>query len=443
MKYRSFKFSYDAEPGLAAPFDAKVTDSGLFEVRRAAPQTAPRLRLERQVPAMYPRDEVVFLVHTAAEIEHSLLAQYLFAAYSLPKTNPHRRWRSMLIQIAREEMGHLLSAQNMLLALGGPMNFEREDFPYNAFYPYPFELRPVSVQSLARYVLAEMPDDGVIPPELNFDHPMVRQDAGVTSPGTDVNRVGALFELLLKLAGALSPTDVLPLSQAYQANPIDWNAPPFSLVLTKLASLADLAQLIGNIGAQGEGPTEPVAQPSHFVRFYQIYQEAKQYLAADPSHSLGRPIASNPTVQDAKAEGYLSDPTANAWGDVFNHRYRWLLTSVAHALVLDDGPDRTQLRIWAFEEMTTVLPRVAELVSSLPQHAGTPADGLFAGAPFELPYTLALPSRDFDRWRHQMMLLEHSGAQIDAIGDGPLSRIIKTVDAARLPFLQQKLQPMA
>jgi hypothetical protein len=69
MKYGSFKFSYDAEPGHAAPFDAKVTDSGLFEVRTAAPPTAPRLRLERQVPAMYPRDEVVFLIHAAAALQ--------------------------------------------------------------------------------------------------------------------------------------------------------------------------------------------------------------------------------------------------------------------------------------------------------------------------------------------------------------------------------------
>src|SRR5262245_30233253 len=116
MKYRSFKFAYEGEPGTVL-LEAHVRPAG---------RMAPRLRL--QVPAMRPRDEVVFLIHTAAEIEHSLLAQYLFAAYSLPTTNPHRGWRSTLLQIAREEMGHLMSAQNMLLALGAPMNFEREDF---------------------------------------------------------------------------------------------------------------------------------------------------------------------------------------------------------------------------------------------------------------------------------------------------------------------------
>ena len=47
------------------------------------PQTV-RLGMEelaRQTPPMSDRDEVIFLLHTAAEIEHSLLAEYLYAAY--------------------------------------------------------------------------------------------------------------------------------------------------------------------------------------------------------------------------------------------------------------------------------------------------------------------------------------------------------------------------
>src|SRR6201999_1289760 len=322
------------------------------------------------------------LIHAAAEIEHSLLAQYLFAAYSLPTTNPHRGWSDTLTQIAREEMGHLMSAQNMLLALGAPMNFEREDFPYNAFYPYPFELRPVSIQSLARYVLAEMPDESQIPPALNFNHAEGRQDAGVASPGRDINRVGALFELLVQLAGALGAPDVLPLSAAYQADPASWHAPFNNLVLSKLASVADLTHLISGIGAQGEGPLEPTSeQPSHFVRFFTIYKEAKQYLAEDPARSLGRPVVSNPTVHDTAAAGYLSDPTANAWGDVFNHRYRWLLAIVAHALLLDEGPDRAQLTGWAFKEMKTVLRQIADFITKLPQQAGGLAGGSLAAPP--------------------------------------------------------------
>src|SRR5947209_865222 len=65
-------------------------------------------------PPLDPRDEAVFLLHTAAEIEHALLVQYLYAAYSLrPKSDfsaadPHGGlvdvWRRTIVNIAKEEM---------------------------------------------------------------------------------------------------------------------------------------------------------------------------------------------------------------------------------------------------------------------------------------------------------------------------------------------------
>src|SRR5262245_59562189 len=122
----------------------------------AAEKTVPEVfSLIRQDPPMADLDEMIFLLHTTAEIEHSLLVQYLYAAYSLPDSGAPASWREVVLKIAKEEMGHLLSVQNMLLALAAPLNFEREDYPYRALYPFPFRLEPLSVGSLARYVLAE------------------------------------------------------------------------------------------------------------------------------------------------------------------------------------------------------------------------------------------------------------------------------------------------
>jgi hypothetical protein len=66
------------------------------------------------------RDYLVYLLHIGAEIEHALMTQYLYAAYSLGGEQvpvKHRplveRWRNSLLTIAREEMGHLLSVQNV------------------------------------------------------------------------------------------------------------------------------------------------------------------------------------------------------------------------------------------------------------------------------------------------------------------------------------------
>src|SRR5687767_5337085 len=64
-------------------------------------------------PPLEPRDEAVFLMTAAAEIEHALMVQYLYAAYSLRVVEGEalfqqvKALQDLLLQIAREEMGHL------------------------------------------------------------------------------------------------------------------------------------------------------------------------------------------------------------------------------------------------------------------------------------------------------------------------------------------------
>src|SRR5437588_10535059 len=59
-----------------------------------------------------PRDYVTYLLSIDAEIEHCLMVQYLYAAYSLggPQVPPHfrdavRNWQEVTLGIAKEEMG--------------------------------------------------------------------------------------------------------------------------------------------------------------------------------------------------------------------------------------------------------------------------------------------------------------------------------------------------
>ena len=79
-------------------------------------------------PPLAPRDEAVFLLTAAAEIEHALMVQYLFAAYSV-RVEPGgpaelQVVANLLTEIAREEMGHLVTVQNLLHVVGGPLNLE-------------------------------------------------------------------------------------------------------------------------------------------------------------------------------------------------------------------------------------------------------------------------------------------------------------------------------
>ncbi|MEW6736214.1 MAG: ferritin-like domain-containing protein, partial [Acidobacteriota bacterium] len=80
-------------------------------------------------PEFDPRDYVSYLLYIDAEIEHALMVQYLYAAYSLggAQVPENRRqmvqgWQEIILGIAKEEMGHLLSIQNVLRLIGAPLN---------------------------------------------------------------------------------------------------------------------------------------------------------------------------------------------------------------------------------------------------------------------------------------------------------------------------------
>src|SRR5262245_7609664 len=88
-------------------------------------------------PTLSSRDEAVFLLHAAAEIEHSLLVQYPYAAFSLRQRGPFEgpqvpanaealtgNWYEEIFQIGKEEMGHLMTVLNILRALGGPLTLD-------------------------------------------------------------------------------------------------------------------------------------------------------------------------------------------------------------------------------------------------------------------------------------------------------------------------------
>ena len=55
-------------------------------------------------------------------------------------------------------MGHLLTVQNLLLLLGAPAALGRDSSVWaQNYYPYPFSLEPLTLDTLACFVYAEMP----------------------------------------------------------------------------------------------------------------------------------------------------------------------------------------------------------------------------------------------------------------------------------------------
>jgi hypothetical protein len=92
------------------------------------------------------REQVVYLLIQASELEQGTLCEYLFALYSL-KREPGdglareqlalvTRWGDILAEIAVQEMLHLTLATNLLTAVGATPHFHRPNFPIRCqWYP--------------------------------------------------------------------------------------------------------------------------------------------------------------------------------------------------------------------------------------------------------------------------------------------------------------------
>ena len=323
-------------------------------------------------------DHTVFLLHTAAEIEHSLMVQYLYALYSLgeppfrgPKipnnaTDLVKQWRSELVEVARQEMAHLATVQNLLRFIGGPLNFEREDFPFrNLFYPFKFNLEPLSKTSLAKYVSAEMPED---PGEPSLISEIVAR-ATHSNNALPINQVGKLYEQLISIfkdQNKMGDQYLRPDSATkLQAKPSDWFSSG-KLLVRQISSREEAIDALIVIAEQGEGTRTPpsdssVTAPSHFQIFLDMY---KKFPETDDTIAAidwipTRLVPFNPTTSSYEsANSQITNSLSLLWAHLFNVRYRMLLMYLSHALVLE-GPMiannektiRGFLRDWTFNEM--------------------------------------------------------------------------------------------
>ncbi|HEY9470633.1 MAG TPA: ferritin-like domain-containing protein, partial [Propionibacteriaceae bacterium] len=117
------------------------------------------------------RKELTYLLCQAAELEHAVMCEYLYAAFSLKSTagpgvrddqlEVVERWRRVLLDIAREEMLHWAVVQNLLTAVGSAPYVSRPHMPHQAKgYPpgVQFRLLPCGEAALQHFVYLERPE---------------------------------------------------------------------------------------------------------------------------------------------------------------------------------------------------------------------------------------------------------------------------------------------
>jgi hypothetical protein len=393
-------------------------------------------------PPLAPRDEAVFLLNIAAEVEHALMVQYLFAAYSLrdPSQFPDdkatlvRAWRGAIATVAREEMGHLITVQNILRCLGAPLSLARDEFPVNTgFYPFAFRLEPLSKNSVAKYAFAEMPPiaategiDGVTAAEIAD----INNRADEDNTGQPVNRVGKLYEQLMTVIQSLPATDFSASSLSQQARFDEWGLGKHDILILPVGKRSEAIAALSQIAEQGEGPLTAAAATdpaSHFQRFVSIYRQIPDNGSWQPAH----PIIPDPNVRTpvigVDNPGQITQSEARLWAQLLNARYRRLLMTLQHALELEspaptglDSTPRGLLISWAFSEMYQ-LRSIASLLVALPATA-VAGDTRTAGPPFEMPSSLSLPTLESDRWRLQVSMLQSADMIVDFLNALPATR---------------------
>jgi hypothetical protein len=385
-------------------------------------------------PEMTWKDHLVMLLHIGAEIEHSLMVQYLYAAYSLggeqvPRRHRDmvRRWQANILAAAKEEMGHFLTVQNVLTLIGAPINLNREDLPWDVpFYPFPFRLEPLTIESVACYVFAEMPSDSELATanDKNSTKLMLKRyrrfvardkkritrlvKRRVKASRGEPHRVGDLYDEIIKLVGDRKriPDSVFQEHTfATQASSDDWGrgyqpdprlvdaggslkpsseaaAPrhmagqPAHVIINRIATRVQAVAALRAISMQGEAPAfadENRDEVTHFDRFLEIYQEFDEI--RDESWRPARLVPTNPTTVNDRpgrnAPGLIAATQSREWASLFNLRYRLLLRYLAHTFRLARGTraDTPNLRAMVmhrvFGEMYN-LKTIAGILTRLP-----------------------------------------------------------------------------
>jgi rubrerythrin len=177
-----------------------------------------------------PVIELVRLLREASEIEHALMVQYLYAAFSFKPAysdiagygDPNT---SDLLGVAIQEMQHLAKVNRLLVALGAAPNLLRQDFPYEPdIYPFAFNLEPISRASLAKYVYAEAPATALEPSvaksakDLAFIEQLTKELPSDVKP----NHVGSFYATIIATAREVIvtntpvPTDLRPWIEALE-----------------------------------------------------------------------------------------------------------------------------------------------------------------------------------------------------------------------------------
>jgi hypothetical protein len=254
------------------------------------------------------RETLIYTLGKAAELEHLIMGQYLYAAFSL-KDQPKdgldadrlaivRRWRRELLAIAAQEMLHLALVQNLLASVGAAPRLARPNVPLPpAAYPAGVRIAflPFGETALRHFAFLERPE-GVVMADaegtaaLAMAEELPHDEEDEIGPHLqDFATVGHLYRSVEDGMEALA--ERMGEEQLF-IGPVRAQATSEHFRWPELVAVTDLASAhaaIDTIVEQGEG-LRGDWQEAHFGRLVRMLDEYLALRAEDASFEPARPI---------------------------------------------------------------------------------------------------------------------------------------------------------
>ena len=364
------------------------------------------------------REALIYMLCQAAELEHGIMCQYLYAAFSLKQSEAEgltkseaeavQRWRKHISHIATQEMLHMSLVQNLLSAIGAAPHLSRPNYPQPASH-YPagvhLALLPFGEESLRHFMFLERPEGMDIEDAAGMA--AFEKAAPATTPsmqhgdivprGQDFATVGHLYRSIE--AGIANLAEIFG-EQALFVGPPRAQATQGYFGWPELVAVTDVAsaqRAVDEILEQGEGPRGHW-KDSHFGQFVAILDEYLQLREANPAFDPVRPVipVNVRPAERATDIPLAGDPVARRTMDLFNVSYEILLLMLQRffAHTEETDPQLKALADATIALMFGALKPLGDLVTTLP--AGPDYPGRTAGPSFELFYEsdYVLPHRE-------------------------------------------------
>lgn len=385
------------------------------------------------------RKALTYLLCEAAELEHGLMCEYLYAAFSL-KTEPDdglpaelvavvKRWRRTILDVAAQEMLHWALVNNLLTAVGSAPYVARPHMPHQAKgYPAGVQLAlvPFGERALRHFLYLERPEGMELRDAEGFEPSgpalPIMSESDIAPWGQEFDTVSHLYRSiqtgLHRLAERLGEDGLFIGPTEAQATPDTFRWP----LLVPIADLATASRAIDQIVEQGEGARGDWSE-AHYGRFLAMLEEYLALKAENPAFEPAHPVVAAGTrpVDGVEPAYTITDPVTAAVSDLFNSTYDLILQLLVRFFA-NIGEQRQQLDVLArtaVSLMFVAIKPLGLLLATMPVGASHP--GLTAGASFQLFYqkSFLLPHQRsaWVRFVERLDELAAFATTIDADGD--------------------------